>query len=97
MHTDEKARTLWCPMTRVTKTTERGNIKSGATVLNRIESPDGSAGIPTSMLCIASECAMWRWASNGTHAADRAATPTHPAETSQRMGFCGLTAYPGVL
>jgi hypothetical protein len=97
MHTEEKARTLWCPMTRVTKTTDKGTIKSCATVLNRIESPDGTAGIPMSTLCVASECAMWRWATNGKHEHDCAITKTLLTEKPPRLGFCGLSISTGIL
>lgn len=42
----------------------------------------GSTRVPASCRCIANQCAMWRWAAPGEHAAD----------TSR--GYCGLAGTP---
>jgi hypothetical protein len=57
MHTESEARGLWCPMARTYDADDRG----GATATNRPLDHYGGLGMRTSIQCIASACAMWRW------------------------------------
>jgi hypothetical protein len=59
--TEDKARTLWCPMARL--------IVDSDGSYNRCEVGDSFADarlfVPPSCRCLASGCAMWRWHSEG--------------------------------
>ena len=51
MHTEDEARTKWCPHARI------GSDSTGLGCLNR----DFAKGPPDAALCIASECMAWRF------------------------------------
>ena len=53
-HTEEEAQKLWCPMARY--------AREGTTAFNRCEGAHDYLSNPKSCRCIASDCAMWRWA-----------------------------------
>lgn len=75
MHTEDEARTKWCPLVRV------GERASGAAE-NR---PDGSYN------CIASECMAWRWAQKLNPNHPIGMNTTEPAFIDDTThGFCGL-------
>lgn len=61
--TEKEARDLWCPMVRLAKASDEGDVTYGQTVFNRVETNSGDhtqIGIPDATRCIGSRCAMWR-------------------------------------
>ena len=62
MHTEDEARTLWCSEARVAHTKDDDDFNPvSAVAINRVY------GIifPEECVCIASECAKWRWVGGG--------------------------------
>ena len=73
IHTETKARELWCPMVRIARreliqphapdTAYNNTVVAGCNT-----DALGRTRVPASCRCIASECAMWRWVpSDETH------------------------------
>lgn len=74
-HTEEQAKKLWCPMARVARREDLDRDR-GPTVIVGGCNTDALGGnrIPASCRCVASQCAMWRWAES------------YPED----RGYCGL-------
>ena len=74
--TEEQAKTMWCPDSRVLAADSAGNVREGApTAYNRgMGTPNQLPGATT---CLGSACMAWRW--------DR--TFLTPAEPT--VGYCG--------
>ena len=75
--TEQEAKTKWCPMVRHTKDQE-GNFYT--------TNGRNSSGFET---CIASDCMMWRYKTNGQMGYDR-----NPDDTCLTSGYCGLGGKP---
>jgi hypothetical protein len=107
MLTHEQAAATWCPMARITAATKAGDVPSGQTVFNRVET-DGKGGWPAGSNCVADQCAMWRWGEtkretkeqvievriarlNGVTTEKR--VEQVPVEVPHR-GYCGLAGEP---
>lgn len=99
MHTPEQAKSLWCPMSRVTSTDRNGKVVVGQSVFNRLDL-DGAATWPNSANCIGDMCAMWRWehttASVPTvvQGAGGQVARTYETKTVKTHGYCGLAGTP---
>ncbi|MER9912855.1 hypothetical protein NKJ71_19705 [Mesorhizobium sp. M0050] len=71
-HTEEEARELWCPQSRVLTHTSaqdgKGRTYEGGYAWNRAPNTfdrhdeDNPPYIPHAAGCVASKCMMWRWA-----------------------------------
>lgn len=72
MHTEEQAKALWCPHGRIALEV------TGATI-NDPSLLGGAQGADYACACIASRCAMWRWAD-----------PASRFSNGERKGCCGL-------
>jgi len=80
MHTEEKAKQLWCPMGRVAA----WNDEQG----NSFPSP---LAVTDNSVCKASGCAMWRWTLSPEGAATQNARSNAGAVAK---GYCGLAVDP---
>lgn len=103
MHTEEEAKTKWCPEARIIAF----NIATGdhAPVAgNGVSKLDGESA--RTMLCVASACMHWRWALKPnpdfyhsmegmvvTRGLDFQPVPSHIEDRTQ--GYCGLSGRPG--
>lgn len=61
MHTNEQARVLWCPQARVARHEFVNNPTQDYIIGGTNSDALGGTRVPASCLCIAAECAMWRW------------------------------------
>lgn len=71
MHTEDEAKTKWCPWARVLIIARSGrHVDSSPAAYNRIATDDNGKEHTKATLeeccCIASQCAAWRW-SDGKH------------------------------
>lgn len=89
MLTREQAAATWCPMVRMVKATERSTVEHGQPAFNRAELPGNATGVPSSCMCIADQCAMWRWIPG---CQKNSAGARHPPT----RGYCGLAGVPVV-
>ena len=92
MHTEEQARKLWCPMVRYLATFRGADGKLEAAVgYNRGAQDSGMS----SARCVASECAMWRWAKDADwiSRADKEFQRSGKRIEPER-GYCGLAGKP---
>lgn len=64
MQTEAEARKLWCPMARVLVVTDQAGAVKSSTAANIFDKGEIS-------LCLASNCAMWRWGRARTHIVPR--------------------------
>lgn len=81
MHTENEARKLWCPMARI----QNGTHNPAAAYNRLIDFAEYTSALPAMSLCIASDCAMWRWTAKPVINQDGSRNETFPAE-----GCCGL-------
>lgn len=85
MYTEEEAKVKWCPMGRVSASSE-GDTQG--TTINRMDNHVGTVDFTN---CLASSCMMWRWVMlcNGN---DTLQHPTRiiPIYEQTEKGYCGL-------
>lgn len=87
--TANEAREKWCPMVRIARReVEMYGRSEGQQHIVAGCNTDalGRNRVPASCRCIASECAMWRWATKGLSCAN--IEPT---------GYCGIAGRPEVI
>lgn len=100
MHTPEKARQLWCPMTRVARVEpiqQSDQVGVDAVVGGCNTDRLGGVRVPASCRCIADQCSMWRWAVRKPERIRRAAVPRTAAsekETNRPPGAEGFEFLP---
>lgn len=96
MHTPEQAKALWCPMARVANVGQVYN-RVDTVYLGYKAGPDREyfERQKENCNCIADQCAMWRWATNGNYEHDCAVTGTDLGKTVTPSGYCGLAGKPG--
>jgi hypothetical protein len=84
MHTQEHARTLWCPFARVF--TDRQAVSNAA--INRGE----GVTLRTHTRCLAADCMAWRW--EELVETDRVSEDRLNEKLQQPLrGYCGLAGY----
>lgn len=99
MHTEDQARELWCP-----KALDWEPVNDYPVTFNRYATPDEGARFSKACRCIASRCAVWRWAGwvnlqsdgsfeqnetrHGPYVMPRG--PTQNKHGCVRVGYCGL-------
>lgn len=78
---EEQASQLWCPMVRTARreTTQRDGLQLVVVGGCNTDALGGNR-VPASCRCIASKCAMWRWAGYELKA----------AKAHTRQGYCGM-------
>jgi hypothetical protein len=76
MNTEQQARELWCPMVRASNGTQATNCTVNVALPIRCEEPGEPKPYPIQgNNCVASGCAMWRWASMAKRRRHRCADP----------------------
>jgi hypothetical protein len=78
MHTEEKAKELWCPHVRHADSHEE---TANCTGLQRVE---GEMKHPWNT-CVGSKCSQWRWTQRRF---------PYPKTHNTDIGFCGLAGKP---
>lgn len=79
MHTEEQAKTKWCPEAR-----QSAKVDGAVSVANSVSmgrSLDRPEPVLMHVFCIASGCMHWRWYEA-------------PGRGEGRLGFCGLSGRP---
>ena len=79
--TENEAKTKWCPQVRFADPRDGGKPSVEPTSWNRF---DGEWDF-TGLLCIASDCMMWRWNIDPLD---------HPHDYDKTGGYCGLGGRP---
>lgn len=89
MHTEEEAKTKWCPFAREVYVPPESHCPG--TVANR-----DYDSAPYGCRCIASECMAWRWshftAGHAKHGSDYISDGCPPGKKAE--GYCGLAGRP---
>lgn len=104
MHTPDQARKLWCPMVRLAAAHANGDVEGNQSIMNRLQTPTGPA-TPDASMCIADQCAMWRWGE--FKSVTKPEIKCHPADASGNtrtlvhcehpvglVGYCGIAGRP---
>ena len=65
MYTEEQAKKLWCPETRLVAIDATCNVINVVSYNSGCFS-DGHSIKPVGSNCVASGCMMWRWSKDGT-------------------------------
>lgn len=81
MHTEEEAKTKWCPFARTATFETQSAVSESAATFNR---PWSGSIAQEDCSCIASECMAWRW--DGVRGDDDNNDPV--------VGHCGLAGEP---
>lgn len=87
LHTEDEAKTKWCPMVRITPGNEHWHR------LTNREAPLIGPDIDGHLIacrCIASACMAWRWATEYTAGPPRYEPEAKPVT----RGYCGLAGRP---
>lgn len=85
MHTEDKAKTKWCPHARIT-------ASDGAPPHNRFFS-DASCEESLECMCVGSACMAWRWSQPQTrYVPEDSAAALQPQHSP--TGYCGLSGRP---
>ena len=88
MHTEEEAKKLWCPFSRVTN-------KFGDGGGNRWDHTIPDADCPNGSTCVAVACMAWRWANDENGEPAYQTRQVHDYATDNiPLGYCGLAGKP---
>lgn len=94
MHTEQQARELWCPMVRAANGKQATNCAVNMQPLMKDYPREPVDDHTTNGSCVASVCAMWRWASTAKrrryNCADQLAMeePARPSNVPPSWTFC---------
>lgn len=73
LRNEQEASELWCPMVRIARRESTEHDGENMAVVGGCNTAAGTHGprVPHSCRCIASKCAMWRWAPSTTTHTER--------------------------
>lgn len=97
MHTEEEAKTKWCPFARYATSDEDGNAANRWKQSVAAEQPHALNPVPCR--CIGSACMAWRWVAGATTGKsvtlDNGAFGYQTTVTPDKyFGYCGLASRP---